>query len=289
MKPGKSLYLFVLPGLLIYLVFFVYPTLNGLVLSFSKWDGLSEKTWIGLDNYRRMLTGDDIFGKAFANNLKFMLSVVVFQTFLSLMLAILLSKNSRTNIVFRSLYFFPTILSSVAVAFIWGFMYNPNVGVLNNVLGKVGLDALTHNWLGDPKIAIYSIAFAQIWAHTGQMIVVFVAGLQAIPHDLYEAAYLDGAGRWQAFKNVTWPLVAPAATIVAAYTTIQSFKAFDLIFALTGGGPVYSTEILSTYIYHTAFQGSEFGYAAAQSMGFMVIIAVITFGQFKLLRGNRAY
>jgi len=289
MKPGKSLYLFVLPGLLIYLVFFVYPTLQGLVLSFSRWDGVSEKTWIGLDNYRRMLTGDDIFGKAFTNNLKFMLSVVVFQTFLSLTLAILLFKNTRANIFFRSLYFFPTILSSVAVAFIWGFMYNPNVGVINNVLGKAGLNVLAHNWLGDPKIAIYSIAFAQIWAHTGQMIVVFVAGLQAIPHDLYEAAHLDGAGRWQAFRNVTWPLVAPAATIVAAYTTIQSFKAFDLIFALTGGGPVYSTEILSTYIYHTAFQGSEFGYAAAQSMGFMVIIAVITFGQFKLLRGNRVY
>ena len=289
MKSGKSLYLFVLPGLLIYLVFFVYPTLQGLVLSFSRWDGVSEKTWIGLDNYRRMLTGDDIFGKAFTNNLKFMLSVVVFQTFLSLTLAILLFKNTRANIFFRSLYFFPTILSSVAVAFIWGFMYNPNVGVINNVLGKAGLDVLAHNWLGDPKIAIYSIAFAQIWAHTGQMIVVFVAGLQAIPHDLYEAAHLDGAGRWQAFRNVTWPLVAPAATIVAAYTTIQSFKAFDLIFALTGGGPVYSTEILSTYIYHTAFQGSEFGYAAAQSMGFMVIIAVITFGQFKLLRGNRVY
>ncbi|WP_239615434.1 carbohydrate ABC transporter permease [Cohnella mopanensis] len=289
MKHSKSLYLFILPGLAIYLLFFVYPTINGLILSFSSWDGFSERKWIGLDNYTRMLTGDSIFVRAFQNNMKFMISVVVFQTILSLFFAILLTKNTKKNVIYRVLFFFPTIISSIAVAFIWGFMYNPNVGVINSFLGNIGLDALSNNWLGNPAMAIYSIAFVQVWAHTGQMIVLFVAGLQSIPEELYEAVYLDGANRWQAFRNVTWPLVAPAATIVVAYTTIQSFKAFDLIFALTGGGPAYSTEILSTYIYHTAFQSSEFGYAAAQSMGFMVIIAIVTIGQFKLLRGNRAY
>ncbi|WP_281888556.1 carbohydrate ABC transporter permease [Paenibacillus sp. YYML68] len=287
MKHGKSLYLFVVPGLLIYTLFFVFPTLNGLVLSFTEWDGFSEKTWVGLHNYEKMLFGDVIFMKALTNNLKFMLCVVVFQTLFSLIFAIMVARNSKANIFYRAVYFFPTIISSIAVAFIWSFMFNPNVGVINSVLSRIGMDMLSQNWLGDPKLAMYSIAFVQVWAHTGQMIVIFVAGIQSIPEELYEAVYLDGATKWQAFLNVTWPMVAPAATIVVAYTTIQSFKAFDLIFALTGGGPAYSTEILSTYIYHTAFQGSEFGYAAAQSMGFMVIIAVITLGQFKLLR-NRA-
>lgn len=289
MKQSKTLYLFVLPGLFMYLLFFVYPTLNGLVLSFTDWEGISSHwNWVGFDNYKRMLFNDDIFQTALTNNLKFMLVVVIFQTSISLIFAILLLKNSKSNVFFRALYFFPTIISSISVAFIWAFVFNPNVGVLNLLLGKAGLDALAQNWLGDPKLAIYSIAFVQVWAHAGQMMVIFVAGLQSIPEELYEAVYLDGATNWQAFKNVTWPMIAPAATIVVAYTTIQSFKAFDLIFAMTGGGPIYSTEILSTYIYHTAFQGSEFGYAAAQSMGFVVIIALITMGQFKLLKGNRS-
>lgn len=289
MKQSKSLYLFVLPGLLMYLLFFVYPTINGLILSFTNWEGISpDWKWVGLDNYKKMITSDVIFHTAILNNLKFMFCVVLFQTAFSLILALLLLKNSKANIFLRALYFFPTIISSISVAFIWSFVLNPNVGALNVILGKVGMESLAMNWLGNPSLAIYSIAFVQIWAHTGQMLVIFVAGLQSIPGELYEAVYLDGATRWQAFKNVTWPMVAPAATIVVAYTTIQSFKAFDLIFAMTGGGPMNSTEILSTYIYHTAFQNSEFGYAATQSMAFMAIIALITFIQFKLLKGNRA-
>lgn len=270
-----------------YLLFFVYPTINGLILSFTDWNGFGEKNWIGFANYEKLLFNDTIYHTAFTNNMKFMLTVVVLQTLLSLVFSTMLVKNSKSNIFMRALYFFPTILSSISVAFIWSFMFNPNVGVINDVLGKIGMEFLAQNWLGNPSIAIYSIAFVQVWAHTGQMIVIFVAGLQSIPEELYEAVYLDGASRWQAFVNITWPMIAPAATIVVAYTTIQSFKAFDLIFALTGGGPMYSTEILSTYIYHTAFQGSEFGYAAAQSIGFMFIIAAITLGQFKLLK-NRA-
>jgi len=287
MKQSKTLYLFVIPGLFMYLLFFVYPTINGLILSFTEWNGFGAKSWAGFDNYEKMLFNDNIYYKAFGNNMKFMLTVVVLQTVLSLVFSLILVKNSKSNIFMRALYFFPTILSSISVAFIWSFMFNPNVGAINNVLGKLGLDMLAQNWIGNPSIAIFSIAFVQVWAHTGQMIVIFVAGLQSIPEELYEAVYLDGASRWQAFVNITWPMVAPAATIVVAYTTIQSFKAFDLIYALTGGGPAYSTEILSTYIYHTAFQGSQFGYAAAQSIGFMFIIGAITLGQFKLLK-NRA-
>ncbi|GIP31555.1 carbohydrate ABC transporter permease [Paenibacillus sp. J2TS4] len=288
MKTSKAIYLFLLPGMLLYLIFFVYPTLSGLYYSFTDWDGLSpEYSFVGIDNYTNMISNDLVFTKALGNNLKFMFSVVIVQTALSLLLAVLLVKNSKGSVFLRALYFFPTIIASISVAFIWSFMYDPNMGLINRTLSAIGLDALAMNWIGNMDIAIYSIAFVQVWAHTGQMMVVFIAGLQAIPEDLYEVARIEGATRLQTFKRITWPLIAPSATIVVAYTTIQSFKAFDLIFAMTGGGPAYSTEILSTFLYHTAFQNYKFGYASAGSVIFMFIIALITLLQFRILRGSK--
>ncbi|MGG3661260.1 carbohydrate ABC transporter permease [Bacillus gobiensis] len=286
MKYSKTLYLFILPGFLIYAIFFVFPTFGSLFYSLTNWDGFTETfEFVGLDNYRRMAT-DTIFGTALTNNLKFMLVVVLLQFVFSLLFALFLKKNTKTNIFLRALYFFPTILSSVSVSFIWLFMYDPNIGVLNSLFHFLNFDPLSQNWLGNQTIAIYSVALVQVWFHAGQMIVIFVAGLQTIPEDLYEVAQLEGASKWQTFRHVTWPLVAPAATIVIAYTTIQSFKAFDLIFAMTRGGPNYATEILSTYIYNTAFQNNQFGYATAISMFFLLIVAVLTIMQFKLLRAN---
>lgn len=287
MKTGKSIYLFVLPGFLLYSLFFLYPTLNGLLLSFTDWDGVAtDWNWVGFENYTKMIFDDSIFQKSLGNNMKFMFVVVVFQTLFSLIFAIILVKNSKKNVFFRALFFFPTIISSVSVAFIWNFIYEPNFGMVTAILSKLGLMSLNLSWTGDPNIAIYSIAFVQVWFHTGQVLVIFVAGLQGISKDYYEAADIEGATRWQTFRHITWPLLSPATTIVVAYTTIQSFKAFDLIFAMTGGGPVYSTEILSTFIYHTAFEGFKFGYASAGSMIFMVIIGIITWVQFKALKGN---
>ena len=289
LKKNKALFLFVLPGLILYSIFFIYPTLSALFYSFTDWDGLTPNyNFVGVDNYINIFTNDSIFVKAFGNNLKFMLFVVIFQTAFSLLFALYLVKNTKTNIFLRALYFFPTILSSVSVAFIWSFVYDPNLGILNTLLERMSLGALTHNWLGEQDIAIFSIAVVQVWMHTGQMLIIFVAGLQNIPNDLYEVAKIERASRWQRFRFVTWPLVAPAATIVIAYTTIQSFKAFDLIFAMTRGGPNYSTEILATLIYSTAFRSFKFGYASAESVIFMIVIAIITIVQFKVLRSDKA-
>ncbi|MGD6968600.1 carbohydrate ABC transporter permease [Rossellomorea vietnamensis] len=289
LKKNKALLLFVLPGLILYSIFFIYPTFSALFFSFTDWDGLTpDYNFVGVENYINIFTNDSIFVKALGNNVKFMLFVVVFQTLFSLVFALYLVKNTKTNVFLRALYFFPTILSSVSVAFIWSFVYDPNLGILNTLLERVNLDFLTHNWLGDQDIAIFSIAVVQVWMHTGQMLIIFVAGLQNIPNDLYEVAKIEGASKWQRFRFVTWPLVAPAATIVVAYTTIQSFKAFDLIFAMTRGGPNYSTEILATLIYSTAFRSFKFGYASAESVIFMIVIAVITIIQFKVLRSDRA-
>ncbi|ANE48994.1 ABC transporter permease [Paenibacillus swuensis] len=279
--------MFFLPGTLLYLFLFIYPSLTGLYYSFTDWDGLSPSyRFVGTDNYVR-LSEDIVFRKAFVNNLKFMLFVVAAQTLISLLLALRLAGNTKVNVALRSLYFIPTIISSVAVGFIWTFVYDPTQGALNLMFAKAGLPNLAQNWLGNMNMAIFSVAAVQAWAHIGQMVILFVAGIQAIPKELLESAKLDGGSRLQIFTKIMWPLLAPAAAIVVSYTTIQSFKAFDLVFTMTGGGPAYSTEILTTFIYSSAFTNYSFGLASAGSVVFLVLISVITFLQFRVLRTDR--
>ena len=202
----------------------------------------------------------------------------------SLLFAIYLSKNTKVNILLRTIYFFPTILSSVSVGLIWLSLYDPNYGFINTVLNRVGLDSLALNWLGDERYALYAIAFTQVWFHTGQMVVIYVAGLQQIPEELYEAARVDGASRWQQFTNVTWPMALPTTAVVVAYTTIQSFRAFDLVYTMTAGGPRNSTDLLVTIIFGNAFLGYSYGYAAAQTVVLVVVILSITWLQRRVLR-----
>ncbi len=276
-RPDPVLLAFLLPAAVVYLWFVLWPTLQAFQYSLTDWDGLSaDFSWVGLDNYQNLATNDSVFRKAFGNSLKFMLVVVIGQTVLSLALAVALLRSSRISVFLRALFFFPTVLSSVSVAFIWSFVYDPTFGLANRLFAAVGLGSLQQPWLGDQAMAIYYLAIVQIWFHAGQMMVVYIAGLQQIPQDLYDAAGLDGAGRWQRFRFITFPLLQSATVIVVAYTTIQSFKAFDLIISSTGGGPNHATEILATLIYSTAFRNFEMGYAAAQSVIFMLLIAVIT-------------
>ncbi|WP_310830072.1 carbohydrate ABC transporter permease [Paenibacillus pedocola] len=287
MRNRKLLWIFVLPGLLLYGVVFVYPTVLGLVYSFTDWDGFSASFKLtGWKNYHSILESI-VFRKAFWNNVKFMAAVVAAQSVISLVLALLLVKNRKTYVFLRALFFFPAILSSVSVGLIWSFVYDPAIGLLSTLFQTLGRPELALNWIGDKKIAIYSIAAVQVWAHAGQMMIVFIAGLQSIPSELHEAAVIDGGSRWRVFRKITWPLLAPSATIVLAYTTIQSFKAFDLIFTMTDGGPNFSTEIMTTYIYHLAFSSYAFGEASAGSSLFLVLLSVLTFLQFKALRAGR--
>ncbi len=284
MRASKKIGFFIIPALLIYGVFYVYPTVLSLFYSITDWDGVSPAfNFVGLKNFINLFTNDTIFIKSLTNNVKFTLSASILQFLFSLGLALLLIKNTKSNVFFRALYFFPTILASVSVGFIWTFLYAPNIGPIDQLLKSLGLEWMIQDWLGDKSIAIYSIAVVKAWFHVGQMIVIFVAGLQAIPKQFYEVAKIEGASALQTFRRVTWPMIAPAATIVVAYTTIQTFKAFDLIYTMTRGGPNYSTEIIATNIYNVAFRSNKFGYAAAQSIIFLVIIGAITFLQFKLV------
>ncbi|KHD79314.1 ABC transporter permease [Actinoplanes utahensis] len=271
--------LFAVPALALYGGFFLLPAVQGLRYATTDWDGYSPTfDEVGLSNLTEVVSDDDLFRNALTNNLKFLLVVVAGQTLLALLLAVLLAARSRSSTVLRALFFLPTVLSSVSVAFIWKFVYDPNFGPANTLLGAVGLDSLKASYLGDDGAAIFWVAVAQIWFHAGQMMVVYIAGINQIPEELYDAAKTDGAGKWQQFRHVTWPMVAPATTLVIAYTTLQSFKAFDLILGLAGNPPRSGLDVLATRIYST-FANSQLGYAAAESIVFMVAIALVTWLQ----------
>jgi raffinose/stachyose/melibiose transport system permease protein len=274
----------ILPALMVYAIFFLYPTITNFRFAFTRWDGFGEVEFVGLDNFSRSLTNDDIFRKVLGNNVEFSFLVIIFQTAFSLLFAIFLTKTTRASVALRTLYFFPTIISSVSVAMVWQFLYEPNLGPINVFLRSAGLDFMALSWLGSETVTLRAIAFTQIWFHTGQMMVVYIAGLQQIPKELYEAAEVDGASRWQQFKSVTWPMALPTTAVVMAYTTIQSFRAFDLIYAMTLGGPNNSTSILVTMIYFAAFNDFRFGYAATLSIYLVIFILGLTALQRRILR-----
>ena len=275
-----------LPAAILFAGFYFVPFIANLRYSLTRWDRITEPEFVGLRNFVNLLTNDDLFYKVLGNNLRFTFLVVVFQTLFSLIFALFLVKNSKSNIALRTLFFFPTILSSVSVGMIWLFMYDPNFGAVNLFFTKIGLDGFALNWLGSETSALYAIAFTQVWFHTGQMMVIYIAGLQQIPQELYEAAEMDGASRWQQFKNVTWPMSIPTTIVVMAYTTIQSFRAFDLIFSMTQGGPNNSSNIFAVLIYQTVFSELRIGYAATQSIFFILVLVFVTVLQRRFLNSR---
>jgi raffinose/stachyose/melibiose transport system permease protein len=272
-----------LPAAILFGLFYFVPFIANLRYSLTKWDRITEPEFVGFRNFVNLLTNDDLFYKVLGNNLRFTFLVVLFQTLFSLIFALFLVKNTRANIALRTLFFFPTILSSVSVGMIWLFMYDPNFGAINLFFNRIGLEGFALNWLGSESSALYAIAFTQVWFHTGQMMVIYIAGLQQIPQELYESAEMDGATRWQQFRHVTWPMSIPTTIVVMAYTTIQSFRAFDLIFSMTQGGPNNSTNIFAVLIYQTVFSELRIGYAATQSIFFILVLVLVTVLQRKFL------
>jgi raffinose/stachyose/melibiose transport system permease protein len=274
------------PAVAIYGFLYLYPAVSNLLYSTQRWDGVTTPQFVGLHNFKYLIANDITFHKIVGNNIRFSFIVVILQTLFSLLFAIFLVKNTKSNIFLRTVFFFPTILSSVSVGLIWSFLYNPNFGFINATLKSLGLNSLAINWLTDSRYALYSIAIAQIWFHTGQMVVIYLAGLQQIPQELYESAEVDGANRWHQFKYVTWPMALPTTAVVVAYTTIQTFRAFDLVFSMTQGGPMNSSDLIVTNIYNMAFGGFKYGYASAESIILIFFVLVITWIQRRTLRVN---
>lgn len=275
--------LFVIPSLFIYLIFLFIPSVSAAFYSLTDWDGVTF-SYIGFQNYIDMWSDANI-KTAFRNTLVYAVSITVIQNTIGLFLALLLDRKMRLVSLMRTLFFMPAIFSALVIGYIWSFMLEPNIGVVNNVLSFLGLETWRQDWLGDPSYGIAMIILVTVWQFCGYSMVIFLAGLQGIPKELYESASLEGAGGASKFKHITLPLLAPSITINVLLTTIGCLKLFDQIYAMTKGGPGYSTQSVATMIYTVGFgSGGQWGYGTAISIVLFVFILVLSMVQVTLLR-----
>lgn len=267
--------LFLSPALILFLVFVVRPTVNIVRYSLYNWNGISPNMqWLGLGNYAELLK-DRIFWQAAANTVEWAGIIVVINVGVGLILAALMAQKIRGRTTFQLLHFLPVIQAQIVTAIIWRWMYQPQ-GAVNTFLKTIGLDTLARPWLGDFNLALPALAFASSWSSIGLSIVIFLAGLQSVDPSLYEAAEIDGANRVQSFWHVTVPALRPVTAIVLMLTLTNAFKAFDLIWATTQGGPIRATEILSTYMYKRGMLENRYGYGSAVAMVLMVVVTLFS-------------
>ena len=279
-----SPYLFIIPALVVYAAFFLYPLARLVELSLYKWDGILERSYVGSRHYERLLE-DERFWRALAHNFYWMIAAIIVPVAFGLILAVMLSRSSMYGrIFFRTIFFMPQVFSSVTVALIWSWMYNPTSGAINSSLTKVGLGSLAQGWLGDSDLVLMSLFIAWSWVHYGFVMVIFIAAIDAIDELLFDAAKVDGANAWQQFRHVLLPGIRGALTTIILVTAISSFQVFDLVFVLTGGGPGSASMVVPVYMLENAFTLRKIGYGAtvAIALGIVIIgLSVI----FLILRG----
>jgi raffinose/stachyose/melibiose transport system permease protein len=274
-EPRAVGYLYLAPALALYAAFLLFPLCQTVWLSFVHWDGLTVATWAGLDNYRDLL-GDPVLRQSFGQALVLLLFYAVLPVLFGLLLAAALSRfRVRGLTFFRTVLFLPQVLAMVVVAVAWRSILAPD-GLLNDTLRAVGLDALTRSWLGDYTWALPAVGAIGTWVGTGLCLVLFLAGAQRIPRELYEAARMDGAGAIREFFAVTLPGLRPEIAVALTLTIIAGLRNFDLIYITTGGGPGNSTSVPAYQVYHRAFEINQVGSAAAVGVGLAVLIFLLT-------------
>jgi ABC-type sugar transport system permease subunit len=279
--------LFLSPTLVVFSVFILFPVFFSFFLSFHVWNMFSdEHTFVGLDNYARVLTNPE-FWSVLSNTVMYTLGTIPLNMSLALLVAALLNKRIAGKRWLRTAFFAPVVMSSVAAAVIWRWVYEPNFGLLNWFLGLFGVPAI--NWLNDPSAAMFALIVMGVWKTFGVNMVLFSAGLQGIPDHYYEAASIDGAGAWHKFWNITLPLLSPTTFFILVMSVIGSFQVFDTVYVLTSGGPLGSTKVLVFYLYEQAFKFFEMGYASAVAYLLFAIIFTLTLLQVKYLKGSIHY
>ncbi|MEJ8305195.1 sugar ABC transporter permease [Saccharibacillus sacchari] len=250
----------------------------------TDWNGINpDFNFVGMENFLGLM--DNMrFQAAFKNTLLYAVGLTLGQAIFGLLFALLLHGGFKGQSFFRSVFFSPQIMSLLAIGYIWAYIYDPTTGSLNTILNSLGLSGMAKNWLGDLDLALWSVIAVSIWQGAGWCMLIFLANLQSVPKDLYEAASIDGAGTFKQFLNVTFPLLGPAITITLVTGMINGLKAFDLIMSMTKGGPGYATESISTVMYDTAFTRNLFGEAQAMGMIMFIVIFIITIIQLTALR-----
>ena len=280
-KIEFSAYAFLIPAAVIYLSVIVVPVFYSLFISLFKWNGVAEKEFVGLSNYVKLFTDDPTFMIALKNNLIWIVLTIVLMMTVSLGFAVILNKQFRGRTVFREFFYFPCEIAPIAVAIIWRWIYNPNIGFINQFFKAIGVN-FKQTWISDPKVSLYAIFAAALWQGIGQPMILFLAGLQSVSPDVLEAATIDGAGPIRKFFSVTVPLMKETFVMVLATLIVAAMKVYDIVQGLTGGGPNNSTQVLATYMYSQTFQYNNVGMGTAVAcvMVVMMLIVIVPYVSF---------
>ena len=287
-KSTLENYLFVLPAVTIFAVFYIIPFFWVFQLGLYNWDGiLPTKTFVGLQNFKEIFFQDRVWWGAMFNAGYITFIALTLQNLLAFLLAWACDREIRMKNFYRVIFFIPPVLSEVVVGLVWQWILDGNYGLLNNWLAQLGLANLARNWLAEPSTALTTVAIVHSWKGFGWGFLIFLAGLQTIPRELYEAARVDGANAWASFKNITVPLMIPVTVLVAILTVLGTMQAFVLIIAMTDGGPAYHTQVPVLRILASMRGSSRFGYACAQGISFGVILMAISFIQYRFSKKSR--
>ena len=283
-EERKTALIALLPSLVVFALFTVYPVIYSLYLSFFDCSLLGgPRTFVGLGNYAKMFANAD-FRVSMANTVKYAVGTVPVGAALSMLAAVLLNQKIRGRGFYRVAYFMPVVTSMVAVAIVWTWMFDPYYGLFNALLERIGIDGPA--WLADPRWSLPAVIILGIWKNLGYNMVIFLAGLQDVPTEYYESAEIDGAGAWQKFRYVTMPLMRGSIGFVLIMSTIKSFQVFGQVYVMTGGGPMNSTMVLVYYIYRQAFEFYRSGYASAVAWFLFAVILVLTILQKAFLKAE---
>lgn len=277
----RMFYLFISPWLIGFILFWAGPIIASFVLSFTNWNLLGDPQWVGLANYTKMTT-DKFFQIALVNTLYYGIGSVTLGVAVAFLLALLLNQKVYGQAMFRTIFYLPSVVSGIAVALLWLNIFNPDFGLLNQILVRLGVEN-PPGWLVSPQWAMPALIIMSIWGAGGSM-VIYLAGLQSIPEHLYEAASIDGAGRWTKFWVITVPMMSPVIFFNLITGFIASLQAFVQILVMTDGGPANATLVYGLYLYRNAFRLFQMGYASALSWALFIVIITITVIQFALAK-----
>lgn len=281
-KGKVALVIGLLPALLIYIVFAIFPILQSFYYSLMAWDGFSDMEFVGLANYTELFH-DSLFWNSVKNNIYVVLASVLGQVPIALFFALLLNRKLKGLKIFRMIGFLPVVLSTVVISLTWSLIYNTEDGMINELLRAVGLGSLAQNWLGDTTWSMIAVCVTVIWQFVGLYLIIFLAALQNVPEEVLEAARMDGASEWTTTWKITVPMIWDTVIVAVILCIAGSLKTFDLIYVMTHGGPSHSTDVMALYMFNETFSQLQYGYGSAVSVVIFFFSLILIFIVTRLL------
>lgn len=279
--------LFLSPVFLIYSIFLIIPMIQTFYYSLTQWNGISEKVFVGIDNYRELFSGKD-YWLSFTNTIQLVVITLLIQIPMGLLTAYLLYSKIKGMKIFRTMFFLPVVIAPVAIGLMFSLFYNSEIGIFNKILEGIGLGVLQRNWLSDTHTLLYAVMAPQVWQYIGLYVTIFLGALQSLPEELVESAHIDGANSLQTFRYIVLPQIAGFTNICMILCITGSLKAFDHSWIMTGGGPGVRSSYLGVYMYKTAFVNSDFGTGSAVTVTIIIVSLIITviFNRFTAIKKN---